>query len=244
MKASSNGYVLWEGPSPFDGSPIVAILTVKSEQEKTGNMSQVWILRRDIAPHDAIRSGDDPAVCGRCPMRGRDGRGRACYVDVSKAPRQVWVTYRAGKYGYEDASRRLDGLPPQLAIRWGAYGDPAMLPERLVRAVNARARMHTGYTHQWRYSWAQWCRGVFMASCETREQERSLRSAGWGTFRAGLPGGSDAGRTVLCANERTGATCLECGKCDGRPQAIFIPSHGSGKNYVPAARLARRKATA
>ena len=37
------GYVLHEGPSPFDGQPIVSIATLHSSNRKTGDMVQTWI---------------------------------------------------------------------------------------------------------------------------------------------------------------------------------------------------------
>lgn len=229
--------VLWEGESPLTGDPIVAIAT-PTVNRKTGPMVQVWILRTDISPIDAIRMGNDTAICGHCPMRGDGFSGRGCYVNVAQAPTVVWKAYRTGSYPRIGSEALIGRM-----VRWGAYGDPAMLPEVLVRDVNAFARGWTGYTHQWAYPWAQWARGVFMASVETELQEQRLWAKGWGTFRAGQSDGSDIGKADLCANERTGELCNTCRRCDGRRARIYIPSHGTGKNFVPAMRLARRKET-
>lgn len=71
-KRPQNGVVLYEGPSAIDGSPIVAIVTGfkdPSKNDKTGTMLQVWILRADVEPHEAQKTGADSAVCGDCPMR-------------------------------------------------------------------------------------------------------------------------------------------------------------------------------
>lgn len=62
--------ILWEGKSPFDGAPIVLIATGyarPSKNTKTGALLQTWILRQDVAPHDAVASGADASVCGDCP---------------------------------------------------------------------------------------------------------------------------------------------------------------------------------
>lgn len=68
-----SGVILWEGPSLIDGAPIAVIATGigsrKSANTKTGGMVQVHILRTDVEPHVAQRTGDDQSVCGRCPMR-------------------------------------------------------------------------------------------------------------------------------------------------------------------------------
>ena len=195
-------------------------------------MSQAWIIRSDMAPFDAKQVGLDISVCGHCAMR--DG----CYVNTFNAPHSVYKAYRAGRY------QRIE--PEALrgaAIRWAAYGDPAMLPAELVLACNAVARMWTGYTHQFKAPWAAWTRGVFMASVETADQEEKLRASGWGTFRAGLRDGSDRGDTELCASIRADATCIDCKRCDGMPRAIYIPGHGPRAQYVPAEQLKRRQSS-
>ena len=40
--------------SRIDGSPIVVVATTSSNNEKTGNMVQAWILRRDVPPIYAV----------------------------------------------------------------------------------------------------------------------------------------------------------------------------------------------
>ena len=64
--------VVWEGESPADGAPIAAIVTnlkLASENRKTGDMAQVYILRTDIRPVAAVGSGLDTSTCGNCPLR-------------------------------------------------------------------------------------------------------------------------------------------------------------------------------
>jgi hypothetical protein len=230
--------ILWEGPSPLDGKPIVAIVTyprsASQANSKTGVMAQVYILRQDIAPLAALKTKDDVSICGFCPMRDP----RSCYVNVGQGPTSVWKTYKAGKYKPVELDAACG-----LGIRWGAYGDPAMIPEAIVKAVNARAAFHLGYTHQWRYPWAAWTRGVFMASVEGKTGRLAARKGGWGTFeaRAEEPSPIEPNTPTLCLNERTGAKCEDCRECDGSLKSIWIPAHGFGKNNIPAARLLRRK---
>ena len=66
------GVVLYRGPSKLDGEPIVCIATglkAPSKNPKTGTMVQTWILREDVAPHKAQKTGEDSSVCGDCPLR-------------------------------------------------------------------------------------------------------------------------------------------------------------------------------
>lgn len=231
--------VLWEGPSPIDGAPIVAVVTVGTTNRKTGDVAQVWILRADMSPTDAVKSGADESICGKCPHRGRavDGKliDRSCYVLPFQAPSIVHRKYAAGGY------RKV--RPADFAntvVRWGAYGDPALLPVDLVREVNSYAASHLGYTHQWHRKFAAPFAGVFMASVDSPAQETRARAAGWGTFRVAAPDSSDAGEAILCDSEANGTSCATCRKCDGRPVSIYIPAHGVTAHKTPAARRARK----
>ena len=76
----SNDFVVWEGESCLDGSPVVLIVVGfkrRSSNRKTGEMLQSYILRRDLAPLEAIRVGLDGGICGNCRHRslaaGGDG---------------------------------------------------------------------------------------------------------------------------------------------------------------------------
>lgn len=230
--------VLWEGPSPVDGAPIVAIATwavsASKANSKTGQMVQVYILRADMNPIDAIKSGADGSVCGRCGLRGLHGAKRACYV-IPMRLAMIWEKYARGEYP-RVAITQFAGLP----VRWGAYGDPAMLPEALVRKVNKVAAFHTGYTHQWREPWAQWSRGLFMASVETLVHEKTAHREGWGTFRVGAVDSSDNYATQTCPHAINQAIqCLDCRQCDGQQHRIYVPAHGAGLKHVPAERKRR-----
>ena len=78
------GFVLYEGPSLIDGAPIVVVATLKTSNIKTGDMVQTWILRSDIEPHHAVKSGDDLSICGDCIHR--PANQGSCYVTVFQAP--------------------------------------------------------------------------------------------------------------------------------------------------------------
>ena len=68
------GYTIYDGPSMLDGQRIVVIVTgIKgSRNTKTGNMVQTYILRPDMHPLEAVRTGADVSICGDCPARGKD----------------------------------------------------------------------------------------------------------------------------------------------------------------------------
>lgn len=231
------GYVLWEGPSPIDGSPIVAIATMNSANTKTGNMVQTWILRQDLHPVEAVNRGEDESICGGCPHRGNgmNGKGRTCYVNVGQGPRAVWAAYTAGKYP-KIVPHRMSAIGFGRNIRLGAYGDPAMVPHTVWRDLIATATGHTGYTHQWNSSIGQNLKDICMASVDTESQAVQARSQGWRTFRV-RDSAQDllSSETVCPASEEGGhkTTCDKCLLCRGvdpnKPnmvQGIVIIDHG------------------
>jgi len=231
------GYVLQRGVSPIDGKPFVVIMTMKTTNRKTGNMCQVWILRDDVNPVEAVIEGDDFSICGRCPHRGTYDPeldklvGRSCYVNVGQAPLSIWKAYKRGVYG------QLSDLTPEMLqgrkIRWGAYWDPALVSPILFATLNECAAGHTGYTHQWREPWAQWCKGFFQASCDGLSDYLNASAHGWNTF-AVIPKGTVAYSGKLCpaTAENSQAQCATCSLCDGAKADIFVEAHGSGAKHV------------
>ena len=61
------GYVIYKGASLIDGKPIVVIANISSVNAKTGNAIQTTILRDDIDPLLANKTGEDYSICGTCP---------------------------------------------------------------------------------------------------------------------------------------------------------------------------------
>ncbi len=229
------GYVIQESTSPIDGSPIVVILTMGSSNRKTGNMCQVWILRADVNPVQAVNTGEDYSICGNCPHRKQADGSRSCYVNIGQAPNSVWKTYQAGKY---ERDLHVLGAREAVAgrkIRFGAYGDPALIKPLIFRILTNAAAGHTAYTHQWRESWAQWAAGHMQASCDGMTDYLEASSRGFKTF-AVIPKNGDSYSGKLCPATAEGSkvTCLTCSLCDGVKADIFVEAHGSGAKYVAA----------
>ena len=156
-KATVNGAVIYSGPSRINGDPILAVIVFKSDNEKTGNMAQVHIIREDKHPVEALRDNTDDAICGDCPLRyvvnpitGK--RERICYVNTGFGPAMVYKQYKLGKYptmSPEDAGAILRTLGR--GVRLGAYGDPAAVDVSIwQRLLDAAGTFHTAYTHQWK----------------------------------------------------------------------------------------------
>jgi len=89
-------YLLYDGTSRLDRAPIIVLATgidTPSKNQKTGPMVQTYILRKDISPSEAVRSGADYSICGNCIHRGCFDRKRSCYVEVHKGPTSIWRAF-------------------------------------------------------------------------------------------------------------------------------------------------------
>ncbi len=247
----SNGFIFYRGPSMLDGSPIIAVATGLdrgSRNGKTGGeLIQTWILRDDMAPHDAVKTGADAAICGDCPHRGRveDGRNvaRSCYVVPHQAPLSVWRTAQRGVYPVIDPCDAADAFAGRL-VRLGSYGDPAAVPADVWACVLAGVAGKTGYTHQWKAPRFAALKAFCMASCDTPEDQREASADGWRTFRVRLDGEALHDREITCpASAEAGAktSCDACKACGGLTAKarvnIAIIAHGAASKVNAFARL-------
>lgn len=222
-----NGFILHEDSARV----IIATgFASPSDNRKTGDMIQVWILVRACDPVEAIKSGLDRLICGSCRHRGNgDGSERSCYVNAGQAPLGIWRAWKAGRYA---PLQWMDGFAGR-RVRFGAYGDPTHMPLSLALAIAGVASGWTGYTHQWRRPSLQAWRSILMASVDTTAELLIARSMGWSTFRV-TPDLDHHSMESLCASDRNGTPCSDCLACAGSrtgQRAVFIPAHGTGKRH-------------
>jgi hypothetical protein len=221
----SNGYILHEDTHRV----IIATgFSTKSDNRKTGDMIQIWILVKAVDPVQAIKEGLDRLICGSCVHRGDGtGSGRSCYVNVGQAPLGIWRAWKAGNY---PPLRSLEAFTGR-KVRFGAYGDPTHLPLPLALAIAGVSSGWTGYTHQWRKPSLQGWRSILMASVDSIAELVIARSMGWSTFRVGSE--ASVGES-LCASDRDGTPCAVCQLCAGARgglESVHIPPHGSGATH-------------
>ena len=242
MKA--NGAILWRGPSLLDGAPIVVIATglaSGSSNRKTGDMLQTYILREDVSPVAAVKSGADASICGNCPHRGRlaaagaDGStlaggatpsGDAAEVFEKLAQRGHMVgrtcyvnvgqgplaVWRAYKRGRYPLAGYLVDIGRDRIVRLGTYGDPAAVPVHIWQGLTLAAKGRTGYTHQWKSAPA--LKGLCMASADSVADAMEAQAQGWRTFRVAMP--SDLARLpieAVCPASKEAGKKLTCAQC-------------------------------
>lgn len=222
----------------YSDDKIVAIATGLerlSNNRKTGNMVQIWILNKDINPVEAVKQGiDAKTVCKGCPFAS----GNGCYVNVGQAPLTIWKAYKAGNYPVllpKDYARAFGFRK----VRFGAYGNPSMLPISIIKAIAKASDGWTGYFHDWHLMTpakaAQYAE-FFMVSTDTEESRKHAESMNWRYFHVSPTKPANARE---CLSESHGMTCEACKLCSGlskrSQKSIWINPHGSGKKKAIAA---------
>jgi hypothetical protein len=100
--------IIYQGPSLLDGAPIVVIANYSKSNRKTGGVVQTYILRADMNPLEASKTGADFSICGDCKHKGtpttdktrKTALKRTCYVARSlgrgSVPDYVWEQLLSG----------------------------------------------------------------------------------------------------------------------------------------------------
>ena len=206
--------IVYDGPSQLNGKPIVAILTNinnPSVNTKTGDMAQATIMPKGIKPSDAVKTGEDDAVCGDCNRRPSTAKAnglKPCYVNP-RAPNSIHRAYERGSY-----STRIPAQQHK-PMRLGMWGDPAAMPYDIAKALADSAPKHTGYTHRWR-EFPEF-NSICMASVDTEEERLEANALGFRTYRVRDEGAPLMDGEISCpeADKARNIQCADCGLCAG-----------------------------
>lgn len=239
--------IVYQGPSTIDGREIVVILTGlqarRSKNAKTGELVQSFILRTDVDPVAALKTGDDASICGQCPHRpmlasmlARAGLPASpCYVNVGRSVLSIYRAFRRGSYARAETVEQVREALQGRQLRIGSYGDPAAAPVDLWRMLASMADGHAGYTHQWQavgFDAAAWS-PLVMASADSRAEALQAEALGMRYFRVSIgvdrqdrevtcPASTEGGRKAQCSD------CMLCGGTTKRARSIVIADHASG----------------
>jgi hypothetical protein len=222
--------VFYRGPSLIDGAPIVGVAIYSDRNGKTGRVLQTYIIRADVNPLEASKTGADVSICGTCPLRGtptddparKQAAGRRCYVNLGQGPLSVFRALERGRYPDVDPA----AIGAGRMVRVGTYGDPAAIPGEVWDAMLSQATTWTAYTHQ-----KPWRPDIAMQSADDYHEAALHWHAGRRTFRviANLDH-IDHNREILCpASKEAGrrVQCAACKLCKGsaRGKSIAIVEH-------------------
>jgi hypothetical protein len=178
--------IIYQGPSLYDGAPIVVVATYSDRNTKTGGVVQTYILRADMNPLEASKTGEDVSICGTCPHRGtptsdparKQAKGRKCYVNLGQGVLITWRSFQRGVYPDAQTPEARRAIGRGNVVRIGTYGDPAAVPAHVWEELLADSAAHTAYTHA-----SGWRPDLAMQSADTLEQAQAHWQAGRRTFR-------------------------------------------------------------
>jgi len=217
--------IIYNGPSLLDGKPIVVIATYSNRNTKTGKVVQTYILRSDINPLEASKTGQDFSICGSCPMRGevttdpkrKIAKRRKCYVNLGQGVLIVFKSFLRGVY--KEGDPRTMGR--DRFVRVGTYGDPAAVPSEVWDELLAECETWTAYTHQ-----KPWRPDIAMQSADSYDEAKAHWAEGRRTFRVIVDlGDIDKTNEALCpASKEAGrrVQCTACKLCKGSSLAKSI----------------------
>jgi hypothetical protein len=217
--------IIYNGPSLLDGKPIVVIATHSNRNTKTGKVVQTYILRSDINPLEASKTGADFSICGSCPMRGevttdpkrKIAKGRKCYVNLGQGVLIVFKSFLRGVYSEGDPRT----MGRDRFVRVGTYGDPAAVPSEVWDELLAECETWTAYTHQ-----KPWRPDIAMQSADSYDEAKAHWAEGRRTFRVIVDlGDIDKSKETLCpASKEAGrrVQCTACKLCKGSSLAKSI----------------------
>jgi len=228
--------IIYNGPSLLDGKPIVVIATYSDRNTKTGKVLQTYIIRSDISPLEASKSGEDFSICGDCKFRGtpttdpvrKQAVKRDCYVNLGQGPTVVYKAYKRGVYPVAKTIRgdgfvidQVQTLGLNRIVRIGTYGDPAAAPAWVWEQLLKQCKSWLAYSHQ-----SGWRPDIAMQSADTMAEAIEHWKAGHRTFRVIADLGElDTTKEILCpASKEAGrrVQCTACKLCKGSSPAKSI----------------------
>ena len=228
--------IIYKGQSLLDGKPVVAIATYSDRNTKTGKVLQTYIIRSDISPLDASKTGADFSICGDCKFKGtpttdpkrKQAVKRDCYVNLGQGPTIVYKSFLRGTYPMADNRGDRMTLGAGRVVRLGTYGDPAAIPSWVWDQLLTSCATHLAYTHQ-----SGFRPDIAMQSADTKAQAVAHWNNGRRTFRVITDLGDIVkGKEILCpASKEAGrrVQCNACKLCGGNstnsPKSIAIVQH-------------------
>ena len=209
--------IIYRGPSLLDGLPIVAIATYSDRNTKTGKVLQTYIMRSDIPPLEASKTGQDFSICGDCKFRGevtsdpkrKQAKNRTCYVNLGQGPTIVYKSFIRGVYPMASDHTSIVELGKNRVVRLGTYGDPAAVPSHIWDELLSECISHLAYSHQ-----SGFRPDITMQSADTLAQAQAHWAKRARTFRViDSLADIDKANEILCPASKEAGRRVQCVKC-------------------------------
>uniref|UniRef100_A0A6M3JM89 Uncharacterized protein n=1 Tax=viral metagenome TaxID=1070528 RepID=A0A6M3JM89_9ZZZZ len=236
------GITVFDGKSKLNNDDIIVVATLNSENVKTGNLVQTWILPKNISPLVAVNLGKDSSTCA-CNLRGylreqyhnvggivgithktTTNKSRVCYVSTFSAPQAVWHKFHRGEYPFLDQNNQK--LLSGRKIRLSSVGDPSAVPSKVWKKLLSLSIGWTGYTHNWKNGQNRHLKSFCQASTNLVEETKLAWSLGWKTFRISKDNKPLQGE-IVCPASKHKVKCEQCMLCNGQRVNVMIKIHGT-----------------
>lgn len=206
-----------------------------STNSKTDNMIQVFVLPLEWVLN-GVMDNNDQSICFDCEFSQTKTKG--CYVrkglsNVGLISKVKSLHKNIDKIPYFSSKieEKIIEMCAYRFIRFGAYGEPILLGEKLVTKICSVAKGWTGYTHQWALSEFNWSKKFFMASVEGKFTAKAAQNLGFRTFLVtqkveniesyiNCPASKEMGKITTCRD------CLLCSGTNGKgKKSVVIKKH-------------------
>ena len=189
----------------------------------------------------------DEASCLDCPLSFNQNNGNSggCYTHKGKQLMGLNSMLRSlnrkfdtiKEYSESDFLRFVETVKNTHKVdlvRFGAYGEPILLPLNVVDTLSQLGVKTTGYTHQWNKPQYQDYNQFFMSSTHTETERQNAKSLGFRSFfvsesiikdfkqqnAVNCPASKESGKNL---------SCIACGLCNGAKRGnqkdVFIMKH-------------------
>lgn len=213
--ADNNVFVIRKGKTSnkkiSDGSALVQTYTFSKDQWLLATTSNGFGMKKFFEL--------DASNCMDCPYSGNQGKG-GCYTHKFNQYVGFLSMLRSIKasdltpYDVEKQRQCID-MSKDSYVRFGTYGEPSLLPIRLVEHMSDVAKSWTGYTHQWDKLWAWSYNKYFMASTHNKRETYKARQKNYRSFIASTTGTEEAVTCPASAEAGFKSNCASCGLCSG-----------------------------
>jgi hypothetical protein len=201
----------------------------QSSNSKTDNMIQVFVIPFEWVINNEF--GSDESICFDCDFS--QSKTKNCYVrkgfsNIGLLSKIDSLHKNIDKIPYfsSEIEEKILKMCQYRYIRFGAYGEPILMGEKLVTKICAIAKGWTGYTHQWALSEYNWSKKFFMASVEGKYTDKAAQNLGFRTYLVTQTFEKMENYTNCPASKEMGkiSTCRDCQLCSG--------TDGKGKKNV------------
>lgn len=224
----------------FKDKKVIHVIQCKPSANKKLGMYNMVIQTYHFSEEQLTDFRNDKANCLDCPYsyNQNEGKSGGCYVHKGYQGLGIRaMVKRLSKMSIPDFNQEHFNSFIAYAssynielTRLGAYGEPALLPLRVVGKLTRISKGYTGYTHQWGKPEVKGYSKYLMASTHSRFETSAANSLG---FRAFQSAETKDSKMAVCpaSKEFTGKkkTCVECAACNGtqngRKNNLFIQKH-------------------